>query len=82
LWTGTAETITFCLSGAGTGMQYGSGSGSGSGSVSGFGSGSNIKCKKVTKYKNERPTFWEIMLLLTLKRQNFVQIILLLENCA
>ncbi len=62
--TGTAGTVTFFRSGTGTGMQYGSGTG--------FGSRSNIKCIK--KIKNRRPTFWEIMMLLTLKRQDFVNI--------
>jgi hypothetical protein len=43
----------------------------------GSGSGSNMKYNtKVQKIKNERPTFWETMLLLALKRQvlkkNFV----------
>jgi hypothetical protein len=41
-----------------------------------YGSGSNIKWnKKVKKILSKRPTFWEIMLLLTLKRQDFVQIL-------
>jgi hypothetical protein len=55
---GTAGTVIFCLSETGTEMHYGS--------------GSNIKCnKKVIKSKNGRPNFWEIMVLLTLKRQDF-----------
>jgi hypothetical protein len=60
LWTrtGTAGTVTFCLSGTRTGFE----------------SGSNIKCKSKKKIENERPTFREIMLILTLKRQDFVQI--------
>jgi hypothetical protein len=50
--TGTAGTVTFCLSGTGTGIHYGSGFGSGSDSGTGFGSGSDIKCnKKVEKNK-------------------------------
>jgi hypothetical protein len=31
--------------------------------------------KKIKKIKSERPTFWEIMLLPTLKKQDFVQIL-------
>ncbi len=34
------------------------------------------------KIKNVRPIFWETMLLLTLKRQDYVQFLLLLKNCA
>jgi hypothetical protein len=45
-------------------MLYGSGSGS----------GSNIKWNKKSKIKNERQSFWEMMLLLKLKRHDFVQI--------
>jgi hypothetical protein len=42
------------------------------GSGTGFGSGSNIKWNKESqKIKNERPTFKEIMLLLSLKKQDF-----------
>ncbi len=37
------------------------------------------KDKKIT---NESPTFWETMLLVTLERQGFVQLFLLLKNCA
>jgi hypothetical protein len=37
------------------------------------------KDKNIT---NESPNFWETMLLLTLERQGFVQILLLLKNCA
>ncbi len=33
-----------------------------------------IKNKKSQKIKSERPSFWEIMLLLTENRQDFVQI--------
>jgi hypothetical protein len=51
-------------------MHYGSGAGAG------FGSRSHIKIK----IKNERPTFWEIMLLMILKRQNFLQIFMLWKN--
>jgi hypothetical protein len=49
-------------------MHYGSGTG--------FGSGSEIKFyeTKSEKILNERPTVWEIMQLLTFKRQDFVQI--------
>jgi hypothetical protein len=51
-------------------MHYGAGSGSGSGA--GFGPGSSIKMeKKSQKIINEMPTFWEIIPLLTLKRQDF-----------
>jgi hypothetical protein len=58
-------TVTFCLGGTGTGIRYGSGSGAG------FGSGSNIKWNKKSIIKTESPPFWEIMLLLTLKRRDF-----------
>jgi hypothetical protein len=62
-------------------LHYGSGSGSGSGSGAGFGSKSNIKWnKKSQKIKNKRPTFWEIMLLLTLKRQDFVPVFVVVEK--
>jgi hypothetical protein len=48
-------------------MHYGSGTG--------FGSGYNIKWnKKVKRIKNERTTFREIKLILTLTRQDFVQL--------
>jgi hypothetical protein len=33
------------------------------------------------KIKNVRPIFWETMLLLTLKRQDYVQFLLSLKNC-
>jgi hypothetical protein len=60
-------------------MHYGSGSGSGTG----IGSGFNIKCKKVKKITNERQTFCEIMLLLTLTRHDFAQIFVVgKKNCA
>jgi hypothetical protein len=49
-------------------MHYGSGSGISFGAES----GSNLKYES-QKNKNERPPFWEIMLLMTLK-QDFVQI--------
>jgi hypothetical protein len=58
--TGTA---TFCLSGTGTVMHSGSGSGTG------FIPRSNIQKSKI---KYCRPTFWDTMLFLALKRQNFV----------
>jgi hypothetical protein len=46
---------------------------SGSGTGIGIGPGSNIK--NDTKVKNQkRPTFWETMLLLALKRQDCVEI--------
>jgi hypothetical protein len=32
------------------------------------------KSKKSIKKRNERPAFWETMLILTVKRQDFVQI--------
>jgi hypothetical protein len=70
-----AGTVTFCLSGnaTGTAIHYG---GTGSGSGNGCGSGSKIKWSiKIERIKNEMPTFWEIMLLLTLKRQDFVQLL-------
>ncbi len=51
--TGTAGTVTFCLSGTETGMHYGSGTG--------FGSGFNIKCtKKVLNNQKWKANFWEI----------------------
>jgi hypothetical protein len=62
--TGTAGTVTFCLSGTGTVMYSGSGTG--------IGPGSNIKCDTKVKIQKERPTFWESMLLLALKTQGFV----------
>jgi hypothetical protein len=40
------------------------------------------KKKSSQQIKNGKPTFWEIMLILTLKRQDFVQIFLFLENYA
>jgi hypothetical protein len=51
-------------------MHYGTGSGTG------FGYGSHLKF-----YKNERPTFWEIMVPVTMKRQDFCENFLLLKNC-
>jgi hypothetical protein len=64
-----SEPQLFCLSG--TGMH--------SGSV--FGSGSDIKRifkqSKKSKIKNEMTTFWETLLLPTLKRQDFVQFVFL-----
>ncbi len=56
---------TFCLGGTGIRMHYGSGTG--------FGSGSNIKWNKKSQIKNERTTFREIILIMKLKRQDFVQ---------
>ncbi len=53
----------FCLSGTGTGMHSGSD----------VGSGSKIK-KRKRKVKHERPTLWETMLCITLKRQDIEQI--------
>ncbi len=52
-----------------------------SGSGTGFGSGSNIKWNTKAKIKNERPTFWEKMLLQTWKRQILYKFFLL-KNCA
>ncbi len=47
----------------------------GFGSGTGFGQDSNIKWSiKKSKIKNERPTFWETMLLVTLKKQDCIQI--------
>jgi hypothetical protein len=43
----------------GSGMHYGSGSG--------FGSGSYTKYNENQIIKNERPTFWKIILILALK---------------
>ncbi len=61
------RTATFCLSGTGAG----------------FGSGSSKNWDKNVKIiKNERPTFWEIMLLLALKNTRFVTNFVLLENYA
>jgi hypothetical protein len=37
---------------------------------------------KGQKVKNDRPTFWETMLLLTLKRNHFVKKMLLLKSSA
>jgi hypothetical protein len=55
-------------------MHYGSGTG--------FGSGFNIKWNKESqKIKNERPAFWEIMLLLSLKKQDFAQIFVVGKLC-
>ncbi len=65
--TGTAGNLTFSLSG--TGMHFGYGSGS----RSGRGSGSNIKCNKKKKNRKRKANFLGNKLLLTLKRQNFVQ---------
>jgi hypothetical protein len=45
--------------------------------LTGFGSGFKIKWSiKIKRIKNEMPTFWEIMLLLRLKKQDFVQLLL------
>jgi hypothetical protein len=57
---GTAWTATFCL-GTGTGMYSGSGTG--------LESGSNIY-----RIQKSKSTFWETLLLLALKRQDFAQI--------
>ncbi len=51
-----------------------------SGVGTGFGSGSNIKCKKV-KNLNEMSILWEIMLLLTSKKERFCTNVLFLEHC-
>jgi hypothetical protein len=52
------------------------------GSGTGFGSGYNIKWNKESqKTKNVRPAFWEIMLLLSLKKQDFVQIFVVAKYC-
>jgi hypothetical protein len=52
------------------------------GTGTGFGSGSNMKChKKKSKIKNERPTFWEIMLLLTLKKKIFYKFFVVGKLC-
>ncbi len=61
--TGTAGTVTFCLSGTGTGMHYGSGS------EAGFGTGNNVKWNffKSKKLKMSGQLSGEIMLLLSLK---------------
>jgi hypothetical protein len=40
--------------------------------LSGTGTGMHY-CSGPGKIKNERPTFWEIMFLLTMKRQDFVK---------
>jgi hypothetical protein len=49
----------------------------------GFGSGSTIKRNiKSQKIKNEMPTFWEILLLLTLERGRFFTNFFLLKNRA
>jgi hypothetical protein len=73
-------------------MHYGSGSGSSSGSNSGsgFGSGAGLDPyptyiqhkmdKKSPKNRNDTITFWEILLFLKLKRQDFVPIFLLLKK--
>jgi hypothetical protein len=53
-----------------------SGSGCGSGSGTGFRSGCNVKWNKKKSKKIERPTFCKTLLLLTLKRQYFVQFLL------
>ena len=57
---GTAWTATFCL-GTGTGMYSGSGTG--------LESGSNIY-----RIQKSKSTFWETLLFLSLKRQDFAQI--------
>jgi hypothetical protein len=49
--TGTAGTVTFCLSGTVTGMHYGY--------RTGFGSGSNIKCNKKVKNQKGEANFLE-----------------------
>jgi hypothetical protein len=46
------------------------------------GSESNIKWNTKSNMNTERPTLWETMLLLTLKRPCFVQIFWLFINCA
>ncbi len=53
--------LNFCLGGTGRGMQYGSGSRSGSEKWN----------EKKVKNERQRPTPWEIMLLLTLERPRF-----------
>jgi hypothetical protein len=58
-------------------MNFGSGLGSGTG----FGPGPNIKWNKKVKKKLEA-NFWETILLLALKRQDYVTHFLLLKNCA
>jgi hypothetical protein len=57
LWNRNRRNRNYLPKWTGTGMHYGSGAG--------FRSGSNVKWNK--KVKNERPIFWEIMLLLTWK---------------
>jgi hypothetical protein len=55
---------------------------SGSGSGTGFRSGINLenKIQNQSQVKHERPTFWELMQLLTIKRRDFVQIFVW-KNC-
>ncbi len=72
--TRTEGTVNFCFNGTGTGMHDDCCS-SIRGSGAGFGSGSNIKWKEVKKSPTyERPTFLEIMLRLTLKRQGKISL--------
>jgi hypothetical protein len=69
---GTVGTANFCLNETVTVMHSGAGSGSGFGT--GFGIRSKTKCNtKGKKIQNWRPNFWETILLLALRRQDFVQ---------
>jgi hypothetical protein len=56
LWNAGTGTATLCFSGNGIG----------------FGSGINKKWNNEVQIQNEKSTFWETLLLLTLERQDFV----------